>query len=241
MEGEEKIKSMNALSKAINIFVSPREAFESINEKPTWLFPYIIITVFVLFMMFMTKDLQTQDQINAMRANGMTEQQLDNMESNMRGPLGYIGFVIAPAGMLIVNLVIAALLLVAANLMIGEKEISYKKIFSMLMWAGLVGIISVLISTFLAMQKGTMIGISLDLSALLPAVPPGESKSFLYRLLARFDIFVFWQMALWVIGLSVMYKTTIKKAIAPVATLWVIWVIIAVGLGGVIGKFVPGM
>jgi len=98
-----------------------------------------------------------------------------------------------------------------------------------------------LLTTFLALQKGTLVGISLDLSALLPAVPPGESKTVLHRFLARFDPFVFWQMILWVIGLSVMYKTTIKKAVLPVLTLWALWVVIAVGLGSFIGKFVPGM
>jgi len=121
MEGEESVKSMNWAGRAINIFVSPREAFESIDQRPTWLVPYIIITIFVLFMMFMTKDLQVSDQMEAMRARDMSAEQLDNVEAQMKGPLGYIGFVAAPIGMLVVNLLIAALLLVASNLMIGEN------------------------------------------------------------------------------------------------------------------------
>jgi hypothetical protein len=241
MEDAEIKKPMSLINKIINIFVSPREAFEAINEKPTWFVPFIIIIVFVLFMMFMTMDVQLNDQLKVLQSRDMTEQQMEAAQSGMQGPLRYIGFVAAPIGMLIVNLIIAGLLLLASNLMISGNEVTYKKIFSLIMWSGLVGIINVLITTFLAMQKGTMVGVSMDLSILLPTVPIGESKTWLHYLLARFDLFVFWQMILWVIGLSVMYKTTIKKAMTPVLTLWIIWVVIAVGLGSTLGKFIPGM
>lgn len=241
MEGEEVKKPMSIMNKIINIFVSPREAFEAINEKPTWLVPFVILTVFVLFMMFMTIDVQLSDQMKVLQARDLSEQQMEAAQSQMQGPLRYIGFIAAPIGMLIINLIIAGILLLASNLMIGGDGVTYKKIFSLVMWSGLVGIISILLTTFLAIQKGTMAGVSMDLSTLLPAVPVGESKTWLHRLLARFDLFVFWQMILWIIGLSVMYKTTIKKALTPVLTIWLIWVIAAVGLGSFLGKFIPGM
>ena len=241
MEGEEVKKPMNIMNKIINIFVSPKEAFEAINEKPTWFVPFIIMTVFILFMMFMTMDAQLNDQLKALQSRDLTEQQMEAAQSGIQGPFRYIGLVAAPIGMIIVNLILAGIVLLASNLMISGESVSYKKIFSLLMWSGLVGIISVLITTFLAIQKGTMTGVSMDLSILLPAVPAGESKTWLYYLLARFDLFVFWQMILWVIGLSVMYKTTINKAMKPVITLWLIWVVAAVGLGSVAGKFIPGM
>lgn len=241
MEGEEVKKPMSTMNKIINIFVSPREAFEAINEKPTWLIPFIILTVFVLFMMFMTIDIQLSDQLKVLQARDMSEQQMEAAQSQMQGPLRYIGFIAAPIGMLIVNLIIAGILLLASNLMISGEGASYKKVFSLVMWSGLVGIISVLLTTFLAIQKGTMIGVSMDLTTLLPEVPVGESKTWLHYLLGRFDLFVFWQMILWVIGLSVMYKTTIKKALTPVLTIWIIWVVAAVALGSLLGKFIPGM
>ena len=232
---------MGTVNKIINIFASPREAFVSIDEKPTWLVPYIIVIIFVLFMLYMTMDIQASDRMSVMQARNMTDQQIQAAQSQMQGPLKYIGFVVAPLGLLVVNLIIAGLLLFASNLMIGGQEVGYKKILSLLMWSGLVGILGILITTFLAIQKGTMIGVSLDLSILLPSLPPGESKTFLYYLLARFDLFVFWQMILWIIGLSVIYKTTIQKAVAPVLTLWAIWVIVSVGFGSLVGKFIPGM
>jgi hypothetical protein len=240
MNGEEK-KQMSVVNKIINIFASPREALESINEKPTWLVPYVIIVIFFLFMMYMTLDVQMNDQMAALEARDMTEQQMEAAKSQMQGPARYAGFVVGPIFMLGVNALFAACVLLAANLMIGGQEIGFKKIFSMLMWTGLVGIIGLLITTFLAVQKGTMAGVSMDLSILLPVVPAGESKSFMHHLLARFDLFVIWQLILWIIGLSVMYKTTVQKAVAPVLTLWIIWIVVAVGFSMLASKFIPGM
>lgn len=241
MNGEESKKPMSITNKIINIFVSPREAFESIDQKPTWLVPFIIIVIFMLFMMYMTLDVQLSDQTKVLETMDLPAEQIEAAQSQMNSPWRYLGFIFGPVGMLIVNVIIAALLLLAANLMIGDRDVSFKKIFSLIMWSGIIGVIQMLLTTFLALQKGTMIGISMDLSALLPTIPFGETKPIMHRLLARLDLFVIWQMILWVIGLSVMYKAEIKKAIAPVLTLWILWVIIAVGLGPVIGKFVPGM
>ena len=244
MEGETTVapvKPMSTINKIINIFASPKEAFESIDEKPTWLVPFIITIIFVFGMLYMTMEIQASDQLAVMQARDMSEQQIQAAQSQMKGPLRFIGFVMAPIGILIANSIIAALLLLASNLMIGGREVGFKKIFSLLMWSGLVGILGIIITTFLATQKGTMLGVSLDLSILLPTLAPGESKSFIYYLLARFDLFVFWQMILWIIGLSVMYKTTIQKAVMPVLTLWIVWVILAVSLGSVLGKFIPGI
>ena len=237
MEGEEVKKPMSTMNKIINIFAAPREVFEAINEKPTWFVPFIIVSIFIGIMMFMTVDVQHSDQIKVIEALNLPQQQTGSSQ----GLLSYMSVITTPLVVLIINLIIAGLLLLGSSLMIGGEEVGYKKILSLIMWSGLIGIISVPLATFLAIQKGTMIGNALDLSILLPSVPIGESKTWLHYLLGRFDLFVFWQMILWVIGLSVMYKTTIKKAMTPVLTLWAIWVIIAVGLGPYIGKFFPGM
>ena len=155
MEGETTTtttptKPMGTVNKIINIFASPREAFVSIDEKPTWLVPYIIVIIFVLFMLYMTMDIQASDRMSVMQARNMTDQQIQAAQSQMQGPLKYIGFVVAPLGLLVVNLIIAGLLLFASNLMIGGQEVGYKKILSLLMWSGLVGILGILITTFLA-------------------------------------------------------------------------------------------
>jgi len=238
---ESAAKPMGAMGRVINIFTSPKEALVSIDQKPTWLVPYLIGLVFVVVMMVLTADIQSQDRLAIMQAQEAPEQQIQATEAQMGGPLKYIGIPFAAIGILVVWAIIAGLLLLASNLMMGGAEVNFKKVFSIIAWSSIVGVIGTSLITFLAMQKGTMLGVSTDLSVLLTNPPLGEEKSVIHRLLGRLDLFVFWQMILWVIGLSVAYKSTIQKAIMPVLTLWIVWVIIAVSLGAVLGKFIPGL
>jgi len=153
-------------------------------------------------------------------------------ESQMQGPLKYIGFIIGPVFWLIMLVIIAALFYMAGNLMIGG-DTSFKKVFAVVAWTGLIGVVSFIIMTLLILSKGTMHGVALDLSILLDTPAIGEEKSVLYRLLSKFDIFVIWEMILYIIGLSVTYKSTVQKAAVPILGLWAIWIIISVAFGGV--------
>jgi hypothetical protein len=91
--------------------------------------------------------------------------------------------------------------------------------------------------TLLIVNKGTMHGVALDLSILLDTPAVGESKSILYRILSKFDIFVIWQIVLYIIGMSVAYKSSIQKAAVPILSLWGIWIIISVAFGGFFEQF----
>ena len=134
--------------------------------------------------------------------------------------------------------VLAGILLLAANMMIGQVEgVNFKKIFSVVAWSSLVSVLAIVLATYITLSKGTAYGVGTDLSPLIGAPPIGEPKSILYRLVSKLDIMTFWQLILWTFGLSVMYKVTAKKAAVPVVTLWIIWVVVSVALGGVFEKF----
>jgi hypothetical protein len=111
--------------------------------------------------------------------------------------------------------------------MIGGES-SFKKVFAIINWAGLIGIIGLIIMTFLVISKGTTNGVGLNLSIFLDTPPIGEEKSLLYLILSKFDVFTIWGIILWIIGLSVSYKSTVQKAAVPIISLWVLWIIISV-------------
>ena len=77
-----------------------------------------------------------------------------------------------------------------------------------------------------------MHGVALDLSILLDTPAIGEEKSTLYRILSKFDVFVIWEIVLYIIGMSVTYKATVKKAAVPILSLWALWIIVSVAFGG---------
>ena len=223
---------MSTMQKIIGIYTAPRQTFEAIDQNPTWFLPFIIGVVFFLIFQFLTVDLQMDYRMEMMEARGdIPQEQMDMAKAQMEGPVKYIGFVVGPIVWLIMILIIAALFYVAGNLMIGG-DTSFKKVFAIVAWTGLIGVVSFIIMTLLILSKGTMHGVALDLSILLDTPAVGEEKSILYRILSKFDIFVIWEIVLYIIGLSVIYKSTVQKAAVPILSLWALWIIVSVAFGG---------
>jgi len=224
-------QEMSAFQKIIGIFTAPRQTFEAIDQKPTWFLPFIIGVIFFLIMQVLTIDIQMADRITMLEAKDMPQAQLDAAKSGLTGPLKYVGLIAGPIVWLVMIVIMAAIFYVAGNVMIGGDS-SFKKVFAIVCWSGLVGVISLILMTLLMISKGTTQGIALDLTVLLDTPPIGEEKSTLYRIFSKFDIFTIWQIVLWIIGLAVTYKTTIKKAAVPIISLWVLWIIVSVAFGG---------
>lgn len=223
---------MSTMQKIVGIYSAPRRTFEAIDQNPTWFLPFIIGVVFFLIFQFLTVDLQMDYRMEMMEARGdIPQEQMDVAKAQMQGPVKYIGFVAGPIVWLIMILIIAALFYVAGNLMIGG-DTSFKKVFAIVAWTGLIGVISFIIMTLLILSKGTMHGVALDLSILLDTPAIGEDKSTLYRILSKFDVFVIWEIVLYIIGMSVTYKATVKKAAVPILSLWALWIIVSVAFGG---------
>jgi hypothetical protein len=60
---------------------------------------------------------------------------------------------------------------------------------------------------------------------------------FLYKLFARFGIFIIWEIVLLIIGFSVIYKFSKGKSASAVIALWLIWIVVSI----LLGNLVPGM
>ena len=223
---------MSTIQKIIGIYTAPRRTFEAIDQNPTWFVPFLIVIIFFLIFQFLTVDLQMDYRIKIMEARGnIPQEQMDMARTQMQGPVKYIGFIVGPIVWLIMLVIIAGLFYVAGNIMIGGDS-SYKKVFAIVAWTGLIGVVSFIIMTILILSKGTMHGVSLDLSILLNTPAIGEEKSVLYRILSKFDVFTIWELVLYIIGMSVTYKSTVQKAAIPILSLWILWIIISVTFSG---------
>lgn len=229
-----KTTEMSVFNKILGIFTSPREAFESINQNPSWLIPFLIGLMFFLIFQYFTVDIQMADQIAKLEAKDLPAAQLEAARGQMQGFAKYLGFILGPIVILVLWVIYAACFLLFGNLMIGG-ETSFKKIFSIVAWSSLVGIISAVLLTFLITSKGTTHGIGMDLSLLLTTPAVGAEPGLLYLILSKIDFFIIWQVILWIIGLSVSYNTTTSKAAAPILTLWGIWIVISVAFTSIVG------
>jgi hypothetical protein len=231
----EKSNEMHVINKIVGIFTTPRQVFESINQNPSWLIPFIIgLIVFYIFQ-YTTLDIQMEYQMAKIEARDLPAEQVEAARNQMQGPVKYLGFVFGPLAILVIWVVFSGCFLLFGNWMIGG-ETNFKKIFSIVAWSSLVGNLSLILLTFLILSKGTVHGIALDLSLLLPTPAIGSEPGILYLIFSKIDFFVIWQAILWIIGLSVAYNSTTKKATAPILILWGIWIIISVSFSSLFGN-----
>lgn len=228
-------KEIGTMGRIVGILTAPRETLESINQKPNWIVPFLIGLICFLIFQFSTMDIQTQYQIAKLEARDLPTEQVELAKTQMQGPMKYLGVIIGPIAMLVVWSIMAGAFLLVGNWMIGG-ETSFKKLFSMVAWVSLVGCISLLLLTFLITSKGTVHGVALDLSVLLTTPPIGEETSLLYKIFSKIDLFVIWQVVLWIIGMSVAYKTTTQKATVPILSLWGLWIVVSIAFSSLLGS-----
>ncbi len=224
-------KEMGFFEKLAGIFISPRETFEALDRKPTWLIPFLIVVAVVLVMTVLTRDIGMQDMLARFEASDMPQEQIDRIVEQSQGPGRYFQIIGVPVFMIATWCLFAGILLFTGNTILGGKS-TFKKMLSMVSWSSLIGIVSAAIHTALIVTKGTTQGVTTSLALLLADPEPGAKPSFLFRLLSKFDVFTIWEMVLWAIGTSVLYRFSMKKSAGMVAVLWVLWVIISVTVGG---------
>ncbi len=200
-----------------------------------WLVPFLITVILMIGLNFYTMDIVMKDQIARLEARDLTEQQMEVARSQkMEGAMKYIGVIATPVGTLIVWSVLAGVLLFGCNTILGGEG-KFKKVFSVVAWSYLVMMLGGVIKSFLIVSKGTSQGVTTSLALFLPMPGIGEKASLLYRFLSRLDIFTIWQIALWIIGLAVVYRFSPKKIANFVLPLWALYIVVAVLLGSILG------
>ena len=233
-EEEKSVEEIGPFGRLVGIFMSPRETFDSIARKPTWLFPFIVAAILTIVMSMAVMDIIVKERIADMEARGIPAEQMERAQSMMQGSMKYVSVVLTPVGFLIVWSILSGLLLLGCNTIMGG-ETKFKNIFSVVAWTSMVTTLGGIIHSFLVLSKGTTLGVSTNLSLFLPMPGIGQDSSILYRFLSKFDLFVVWQLILWIIGLAVVSRLTVKKSAAFVLSLWALYIVITVALGSVLG------
>ena len=240
MTGEQtSAKEMGAMSRIVGVFTSPRETFESIDRKPTWLVPFLIIVILSMVMQFMVLDIGIKDRLAGMEAQDIPAERYEAAKAQMEGPMRFIGIAMVPIGVLVVWAIVAGIYLFAGNTIMGGES-KFKKVFSIVAWSSFIGLVGGILKIFLIMSKGTTRGVDTSLSILMPLPELGQSPSYLYRFLQRFDLFTIWNLVLWVIGFAVIFRFNTKKSATLVLSVWAVYIVLVVVLGGALSSVFGG-
>ena len=236
--GLETGKETGLLGKIFGVFFSPKETFESLNRKPGWLTPFIIMALLGILSSFLLKDIAIQERLRRIEDNPkftseQVEMMKDRIEKQQTSPLRYLNSILAPVAVLAYLMVVSGVLLFGGNIILGG-EAPFKKVLAVVSYSGLVGVLASVIKLPIILTKETL-NVQTSLALFLSNEAP---RSSLHRFLASFDLFTLWQVALISIGLGVLYSFKTSKAATIVAGFWLVWVVIKVALGGLLGGII---
>jgi hypothetical protein len=227
------------LSRAINIFISPAQAFESIVRRPDFIAPLIVCIVAaigvsetMLHKIGMERIVRQSIEMSS-QASRMSPEQIQQAVQRGAG----IGSIIARVGELlgapIFLLLIAALGLFIVNVMFGAKT-SFKVDFSVVCYAYLVGLVGGVLALAIVLfgdaeQFNPQNFIPSNIGFFLN---PREVSKPLYSLASSFDVFTVWFLIVASVGLSTATHKKVRTLpiFASFAGLWVLWALIKAGL-----------
>jgi hypothetical protein len=217
---------LGIFDRIMNVFIAPRQTFLSIDQKPDWLIPMIIVVLVVLVFTMLILPISLPEQLDKARIKqeekGLSPDEIDRAREIGKKFGKIAGPIFAVIGTILYLLALSGIFMFIGNFVLGGQT-TYPKILSVISYTSLIGSLSSLLLLTMILTKKT-INVSFSLAAFLPA---DAFDSFKYHLLSKIDLFAIWQIIVAGIGFSVIYKFSTKKATIMVASVYLIYAIIS--------------
>jgi len=212
---------MSLIAKIVGVFLDPKRTFTSLDRKPDFWAPLIIIValslVFTTLAWPIIEESSLEMRRGALEKTDMSQGEIDRaLEIQMKaGKIpGIVSIVIST---LVIAFIVAGALLFAGNVIMGGES-SYKKMMSVYCYSSLIGLISTAIRLPMILSKKT-----LEIYFSPAAFFPAEMKDALaFKIAAIFDIFVIWKIILIAIGMGIVYKTKTEKPLIVVGVMYLL-------------------
>lgn len=232
---------MSPAARFMNIFVSPKETFMSLTRsKWAWIIPILIVfavsTASYMFLKPIVVEEQLRRMENAPWFGSMSESQREEILSNTRESMEnppIWQWAIGPVAAGAITLIIAAILLLIGNIILGG-DAKFVGMIHVYAFASLISVPETIIKGILVHMKQSM-DVHTSLALLIPS---GDTSSFLFNFLDKIDIFAIWLLAVVTIGMGVFLPKVLPKKIGIwVTSFWLVWVM----LSALASKFTGGM
>jgi hypothetical protein len=243
----EPVPGLSQLQRVSNVFTAPSKTFADIKRgNKSWWMPFIIFTLvgYVLFAAIVTKIGMQQVVDNQIHLNPKQEEKLAQAPPEQREMSAKISLYITEGIFLANPLLLLAILALGSlglwgtiNFAFGGKA-TYGSIFTVWMYAGLPGILKVLLGV-IVIFAGTAPE-SFNIKNYAPTnlgafLNPLETNAALYSLASAIDITTIWTLVLLGIGTAMVAGVKRTSGYIAVFGWWAIFVIIGVGIAAVTG------
>ncbi|HEY6490501.1 MAG: YIP1 family protein [Terracidiphilus sp.] len=241
----EQVPALSQWQRVINIFTAPSKTFLDIKRgHKSWWMPFIIFTLlgYVLFFAVtnrigMQQVVQNQIHLNPKQEEKLAQATPEQREMSMKISLNITqGIFIANPLLLLIIIGVGSLgLWGTINFIFGGKA-TYGSIFAAWMYAGLPGVLKVILGT-IVIYAGTAPE-SFNIKNYSPTnigafLNPLETNAALYSLASALDIVTIWTMI--VLGIGVATVAGVKRSSGYIAVFgwWALFTLISVGWAAV--------
>lgn len=240
-ESEPQPKGMGEASRLIGVFFEPSKTFADVAARPSFWVPLLLtIVVGLAYIALYSQHVGWERMIRhqtetSSRASQLTPEQRETqiqMGMKFAPVFGYVGVAI---GIPLTLLIWAAVLLgIVKGIM--SVPIRFKQVFAILSYAGLPGVIFMILAIAVMFLKSPD-----DFNLQNPLVfnpaaflDPATTSKFAYSFLSSLDLFRIWTMVLIAIGLKTAGGRQLSMAGAMTAVFlpWLIWTLCAASLAG---------
>lgn len=236
-EQQEENSELGFWSKFGNIIANPRKTFESLDKRPTWLIPMLILVLIIVITTQIMFPVLIEKQLEMLKDNpNIAAEQLEVIENQMTENMNVQRIITLVSQLIITPLVFYLLLsfifYFAGSVILGG-DATFKKVLAVFSWSTCILIISSFVSFPLGMVKGAM-DVSLSPALLLGNEAIGTT---IHTLLSKFDFFIIWFLAVFAAGFAVIYRFSMTKAYLTVGLLWGIWIAVSTAFANIFKQF----
>ena len=234
---EIKEEKMGFLTRIFGVFFEPKKVFSFLNNKPSWLFAFLLILIIgaIIAEIILPQSLLQQKEIfsNIPRFSSSPEM-LEKMTEVTTG--ARISTIVGEIIKTLIGLfLLTSLVYFFCNIILGGDS-SYKRVLSVVTYTSFITVLGAILKTPLILAKNSA-DVQTSLALLMPE---GDFTKIRFMLLSALDIFSIWQLILIAIGITVLYKFSMTKALVATIIGWLILVFLSIGLG-VMGMSLGGI
>jgi hypothetical protein len=241
-----EVRPMSFTEKIANIFAAPGELFENVRitgKTPgNWLIPMILfIIVGIIASQLMFSNAAVVDQLSTMIKQSMDKQVAEGKmtEAQAETAFGYakpgsVWSTIASVGGMVFWTFIKLFGLALVFWLVGKSAMKatapYGKVTEVVGLTMYIDVLEAIVTTLLVLGLSSLHaapGLSL-------AIGDFDITNKMHLLMAKVNIFTFWNIGVTSIGLSKLFQRALPKVLVLVIALWLIWVVgsVMLGLGG---------
>jgi hypothetical protein len=230
------VPALSPVQRVVDTFVAPTRAFTDLLRSTSWWLPFLLYILSSLaFAVTVQKQVGwTKAYDGILAQNPKQQEQFANMPPAQVGPAKALGAKITegisygiPVIILLIAAIAAAVLLGTLNFGFGGKA-KFGQLFALYMYAALPLLIKTVLSiaALFAGLSGDAFFLSNPVGTNLGYYLATDSPKWLIALGTSLDIFVFWQIALLVIGCAILARVSRGAAATAVVGWWLLIVVI---------------